>query len=120
VILVYDLDRLVHPRKLDVHGIAGRGQAPAVAAVSCRGRSRSLETQPADVGLGLGDGEATAASAAGVLGAVTKDVLDEHLLYRRLPDEILPEAADSRDSVTARTRNAEKAWIVDAIANFNI
>ena len=96
MVLVDDLDGLVHPGHLRVHVLPSGDGAVIYAGAGGRGRSRSrLYAQPAHVGLRLGN-------ATRRLRVTTEYVLDEHLLHGLLADEVLPEAADRRYSVAAR------------------
>ena len=97
MVLVDDLNGLVHPGHLGVHELpCGDGAVLGGGGGRGRGRSRShLYAQPAHVGLRLGN--------ARRFRVTTENVLDEHLLHGLLADEVLPEAADRRHSMAART-----------------
>ena len=96
MVLVDDLDGLVHPGHLGVH-VLPCGEGAAVIDDGGGGGGRSgggLHAQPAHVGLRLGH--------ARRFRVTPEYVLDEHLLHGFLADEVLPEAADRRHSVPSR------------------
>ena len=94
MVLVDDLDGLVHPGHLGVH-VLPRGEGPVIRDGGGGRRSRRLHAQPAHVGLRLGH-------AARRPRVAPEDALDEDPLHGLLADEVLPEAADRRHAVAAR------------------
>ena len=96
MVLVDDLDGLVHPGHLGVH-VLPRGEGAVIrdGGGGRRSRRRRLHAQPAHVGLRLGH-------AARRPRVAPEDALDEDPLHGLLADEVLPEAADRRHAVAAR------------------